>query len=228
MGVVLKAFDAALNRYVAIKLLSPYLGSSGAARSRFSREAQAAAAVVHDNVIEIYGVADADGLPYLVMPYVRGPSLQRRLDDQGPLALVEILRIGMQTASGLAAAHAQGLVHRDVKPGNILLADGVERVKLTDFGLARAADDASLTKTGIIAGTPQYMSPEQARGESVEPTERFVQPGKRAVCNVHRVARRSAQRQAMGSCGESRTKKPDRFAKLIPRSPNGSARSSPG
>ena len=168
MGVVLKAFDAALNRYVAIKVLAPHLGSSGAARKRFSREAQAAAAVVHDNVIEIHGVADADGLPYLVMPYVRGPSLQRRLDDEGPLALVEILRIGMQAATGLAAAHAQGLVHRDVKPANILLADGVERVKLTDFGLARAADDASLTRTGVIAGTPQYMSPEQARGESVD------------------------------------------------------------
>ena len=168
MGVVLKAFDAALNRYVAIKVLAPHLGSSGAARKRFSREAQAAAAVVHDNVIEIHGVADADGLPYLVMPYVPGPSLQRRLDREGPLALVEILRIGMQAASGLAAAHAQGLVHRDVKPANILLADGVERVKLTDFGLARAADDASLTKTGIIAGTPQYMSPEQARGETVD------------------------------------------------------------
>ena len=168
MGVVLKAFDAALNRYVAIKVLAPHLGSSGAARKRFSREAQAAAAVVHDNVMEIYGVADVEGLPYLVMPYVRGPSLQRRLDDEGPLALVEILRIGMQAATGLAAAHAQGLVHRDVKPANILLADGVERVKLTDFGLARAADDASLTKTGIIAGTPQYMSPEQSRGESVD------------------------------------------------------------
>ena len=168
MGVVLKAFDAALNRNVAIKVLAPHLGSSGAARKRFSREAQAAAAVVHDNVMEIYGVADVDGLPYLVMPYVRGPSLQRRLDDDGPLALVEILRIGMQAAAGLAAAHAQGLVHRDVKPANILLADGVERVKLTDFGLARAADDASLTKTGIIAGTPQYMSPEQSRGESVD------------------------------------------------------------
>ncbi|MCH7685494.1 MAG: serine/threonine protein kinase [Planctomycetes bacterium] len=167
MGVVLKAFDAALNRYVAIKVLAPHLGSSGAARKRFSHEAQAAAAVVHENVIEIHGVADTDGLPYLVMPYVRGPSLQRRLDCEGPLALVEILRIGMQAATGLAAAHAQGLVHRDVKPANILLADGVERVKLTDFGLARAADDASLTKTGIIAGTPQYMSPEQARGESV-------------------------------------------------------------
>ncbi|MGA2255233.1 MAG: protein kinase, partial [Thermoguttaceae bacterium] len=168
MGVVLKALDAALNRYVAIKVLAPHLGTSGAARKRFSREAQASAAVVHDNVIEIYGVAEAAGLPYLVMPYVRGPSLQRRIDGQGPLALVEILRVGMQAAAGLAAAHAQGLVHRDVKPANILLADGVERVKLTDFGLARAADDASLTKTGIIAGTPQYMSPEQARGEAVD------------------------------------------------------------
>ena len=168
MGVVLKAFDAALNRYVAIKILSPHLGSSGAARKRFSREAQAAAAVVHDNVIEIYGVSDVNGLPYLVMPYVRDPSLQRRLDKDGPLALVEILRVGMQTAAGLAAAHAQGLVHRDVKPANILLADGVERVKLADFGLARAADDASLTMTGIIAGTPQYMSPEQACGDSVD------------------------------------------------------------
>jgi hypothetical protein len=168
MGVVLKAFDAALNRYVAIKVLAPHLGSSGAARKRFSREAQAAAAVVHDNVMEIYGVVDTAGLSYLVMPYVRGPSLQRRLDDDGPLALVEILRVGMQAAAGLAAAHAQGLVHRDVKPANILLADGIERVRLTDFGLARAADDVSLTKTGIIAGTPQYMSPEQARGESVD------------------------------------------------------------
>ncbi len=168
MGVVLKALDAALNRYVAIKVLAPHLGSSGAARRRFSREAQAAAAVVHDNVIEIYGVAEYAGLPYLVMPYVRGPSLQRRLDDHGPLGVAEILRVGMQAAAGLAAAHAQGLVHRDVKPANILLADGIERVKLTDFGLARAADDASLTKTGIIAGTPQYMSPEQACGEAVD------------------------------------------------------------
>lgn len=168
MGIVLKALDPALNRYVAIKILAPHLGSSGAARQRFSREAQAAAAVVHDSVIEIHGVAETKGLPYLVMSYVRGQSLQRRIDDSGPLALVEILRIGMQAANGLAAAHAQGLVHRDVKPANILLADGVERVKLTDFGLARAADDASLTRTGIIAGTPQYMSPEQTRGEAVD------------------------------------------------------------
>ncbi len=168
MGVVLKAFDPALTRFVAIKLLAPHLGNNGTARKRFSREAQAAAAVVHDNVIEIYGVSDLNGLPFLVMPYVRGPSLQRRLDDEGPFTPVEILRIGMQAAAGLAAAHTQGLVHRDVKPANILLGDGVERLKLTDFGLARAADDARLTRTGIIAGTPQYMSPEQARGDSID------------------------------------------------------------
>ncbi len=168
MGVVLKGFDAALDRYVAIKTLSPMLAASGSARQRFSREARAAAAVVHDNVSEIYGVAEANGLPYLVMPYVRGASLQKRIDEAGPLTLVEILRIGMQTAAGLAAAHAQGLVHRDIKPANILLSEGVERVQITDFGLARAADDASLTKTGVIAGTPQYMSPEQARGDGVD------------------------------------------------------------
>lgn len=168
MGVVLKAFDSALDRYVAIKTLSPTLAASGSARKRFSREARAAAAVVHDNVSEIYGVGEANGLPYLVMPYVRGTSLQRRLGDRGPLAPDEVLRIGMQAAAGLAAAHAQGLVHRDVKPANILLSEGVERVQITDFGLARAADDASLTGTGVIAGTPRYMAPEQARGEAVD------------------------------------------------------------
>jgi serine/threonine-protein kinase len=167
-GIVLKGHDRALNRYVAIKVLAPHLASSGAARQRFAREAQAAAAVVHENVIAIHGVDESDGLPYLVMPYERGASLQRRIDQDGPLGLIEILRIGMQTASGLAAAHAQGLVHRDIKPANILLADGVERVTITDFGLARAVDDASMTRSGIIAGTPQFMSPEQARGEAVD------------------------------------------------------------
>ena len=163
MGVVLKGFDAALNRYVAIKVLAPHLAESTAARRRFAREAQAAAAVVHENVIAIHGVSEANGLPYLVMPYERSSSLQKRLDELGVLGLPEILRIAMQTAAGLSAAHQQGLVHRDIKPANLLLADGVERVAITDFGLARAVDDASLTRTGIIAGTPQYMSPEQVR-----------------------------------------------------------------
>ena len=168
MGIVLKGFDSALNRYAAIKVLAPHYASSGAARQRFAREAQAAAAVVHDNVIAIHGVAEFNGLPYLVMPYVKGVSLQKRIDKDGTLSVPEILRIAMQIARGLAAAHDQGLVHRDIKPGNILLPENVERVIITDFGLARAADDASLTRSGVIAGTPQYMSPEQARGEGID------------------------------------------------------------
>jgi serine/threonine protein kinase len=168
MGVVLKAVDASLDRTVAIKVLAPHLASSGAARQRFEREAKAAAAVLHPNVIAIHGVSNDSELPFLVMPYLRGYSLQRRIDQEGALPTTDILRIGTQIASGLAAAHEQGLVHRDIKPANVMLEDGVERVAITDFGLARAVDDASMTKTGIIAGTPQYMSPEQARGETVD------------------------------------------------------------
>ncbi len=168
MGVVLKGFDRSLNRYVAIKILAPHLATSGAAKKRFGREAQAAAAVVHDNVIAIHGVAEANSLPYLVMPYLRGTSLQRRIDEHGALNLSEILRLGMQTAGGLSAAHDQGLVHRDVKPANILLDGTTERVLLTDFGLARAADDASLTHSGVIVGTPYFMSPEQAVGAAID------------------------------------------------------------
>jgi serine/threonine-protein kinase len=168
MGVVLKGFETALDRYVAIKVLAPHLATSGAARTRFAREARAAAAVLHENVVSIHRVAEANGLPFLVMPYIPGDSLMKRLDQRGPLELRETLRIGMQLAAGLAAAHAQGLVHRDIKPGNILLDSGVERVTITDFGLARAADDASLTRSGVITGTPQFMSPEQARGEPVD------------------------------------------------------------
>jgi uncharacterized protein (TIGR03067 family) len=168
MGVVLKAVDPSLDRTVAIKVMSPHLASRGAARKRFAREAKAAAAVLHPNVIAIHSVSNDEALPYLVMPFVRGTSLQKRLDREGPLSLQETLRIGAQIAAGLAAAHAQGLVHRDIKPGNTLLEEGVERVTITDFGLARAADDATLTHSGMIAGTPQYMSPEQARGEGVD------------------------------------------------------------
>ncbi len=168
MGVVFKGYDGALNRFVAIKMLLPHLAASGAARKRFAREAQAAAAVVDDHVMAIHGVSEWKSVPYFVMPYARGVSLQKRLSNSGPLEVREILRIGMQAARGLAAAHAQGLVHRDVKPANIFLDEGVERVQLMDFGLARAVDDASLTRSGTLAGTPQYMSPEQARAETVD------------------------------------------------------------
>lgn len=168
MGLVLKAHDPALDRFVAIKILAPHLARSQSARKRFAREARAAAAVIHDNVIAIYQVAEWNELPYLVMPYMPDPSLQQRIDDHGRLDLESTLSIGMQVARGLAAAHSQGLVHRDVKPANILLAKGTERAIITDFGLARAADDASLTRIGLLAGTPHYMSPEQARGEAVD------------------------------------------------------------
>lgn len=168
MGIVLKGYDHELNRYVAVKVLHPHCATSAAARRRFAREAQAAAAVVHQHVVPIYAVDGHHHPPYLVMPFVPGESLQQRLTRQGLFDVVDVLRIGQQVAEGLAAAHAQGLVHRDIKPANILLERNVERVLLTDFGLARAADDASLTQSGVIAGTPQFMSPEQTRGEPID------------------------------------------------------------
>ena len=199
----------ALDRTVAIKVLAPHLAASGAARQRFAREAKAAAAVLHPNVIAIHGVSQAT---HAAVPgdavSSAAPSLQERLDDEGPLAVHEILRIGMQTAAGLAAAHAQGLVHRDIKPANILLEEGVERVTITDFGLARAADDATLTRSGVIAGTPQYMSPEQARGEPVDRPQRPVQPGQRAVRDVHRPPAVPGRDDATACCGGSPTTSP--------------------
>ena len=168
MGVVLKAVDPSLDRVVAIKVMAPHLANNENAPKRFAREAKAAAAVLHPNVIPIHSVSSSTSLPYLVMSYIRGGSLQKRLEKEGPLPVVEVLRIGSQVAAGLAAAHSQGLVHRDIKPENILLEEGVERVTITDFGLARAVDDNTVTQQGTIAGTPQYMSPEQARGEQVD------------------------------------------------------------
>jgi hypothetical protein len=169
MGVVLRAFDPCLERYVALKVLDPLLANNETARKRFCREARAAASITHENVVAVHQVEreEDSGLPFLVMQVVTGESLQERLDRTGPLPLQDIVRIGKQTASGLAAAHAQGLVHRDIKPANILL-EGGSRVRLTDFGLARAYDDVKITQTGFVPGTPLYMSPEQARGEPVD------------------------------------------------------------
>lgn len=168
MGIVFKAFDGELNRPVAIKLLAPHLAGSGPARQRFSREARAAAVVMHHHVVPIHNVETEGELPFIVMQYVSGESLQERIDRLGSLKLCEVLRIGMQVAAGLAAAHQQGLVHRDIKPSNILLEEDVDRAFITDFGLARAVDDASLTRLGFHPGTPQYMSPEQASGQAID------------------------------------------------------------
>src|SRR5262249_51795725 len=159
-GTVLKAFDEKLHRVVAIKVMAPHLAATSPPRKRFLREARSAASIRQENVVGIHDVEDQP-IPYLVMEYIAGETLQQRLDRIRPLDVAEVLGIGRQIANGLAAAHALGLIHRDIKPSNILLENGVEpRVKITDFGLARAVDDASLSQSGLIAGTPLYMSPE--------------------------------------------------------------------
>jgi serine/threonine-protein kinase len=168
MGVVFKCFDPALRRNVAVKLLDPILANHGAARQRFAREARAMATISHEHVVPIYAVDEHAELPYLVMEYVPGGTLERRLLQEGPLEVVEVMRVGVQVAAALSAAHRQGLVHRDIKPSNILLDQGTERVRVADFGLARAANDASFTRSGTLAGTPQYMAPEQVRGEACD------------------------------------------------------------
>lgn len=167
-GIVLKAFDEKLHRIVAIKVMNPQMAATSPPRKRFLREARAAAAVKHENVVQVYSVEEQP-LPYLVMEFIDGQTLKQKLDSTGPLEAPEALHLARQIASGLAAAHAMGLIHRDIKPGNILLEQGAEqKVKITDFGLARAADDASMTQTGVVSGTPMYMAPEQAHGQPLD------------------------------------------------------------
>ena len=168
MGVVLRAYDSDLHRSVAVKVMAPEWAASMAARQRFAREAQAAASVAHENVIPIYNVQSDADLPFLVMRYIPGATLERWVKANGPLDVATILRVASQLAEGLAAAHKRGLVHRDIKPANVMVGENTDRVWITDFGLARAADSATLTQTGVIAGTPHYMSPEQARGEPID------------------------------------------------------------
>ncbi len=174
MGVVLKAHDKKLKRDVAIKVLAPYLAADAEAVQRFVREAQSAAAVRHDNVVTIHAVDEANGSPFLVMELINGESLQDRI-KRGPLPADEIVQFGIQIALGLDAAHRRGLIHRDIKPANILLESqsepgkpNVVRVKITDFGLARVTSASAITRQGFIAGTPPYMSPEQANGKPLD------------------------------------------------------------
>ncbi len=166
-GIVFRAFDEMLQRVVALKVMAPLLAATSPARKRFLREARSSAQVRHDNVVQVYEVAEQP-LPYLAMEFIPGETLQQRLDRVGPLDVPEVLRIGRQIAEGLAAAHATDLIHRDIKPGNVLLEGGHQKVKITDFGLARTADDASISQSGIIAGTPMYMAPEQAEGKTLD------------------------------------------------------------
>ena len=168
MGVVYKAHEESLNRFVAIKVLGEHLMEDPTQIERFIREAQSAASLNHPNIVQIYAVSEEDGRHYFVMEYVSGRSLQQILRTNGPLEPEQVARIALQTASGLAAAHEQGIIHRDIKPANLLI-DDRGLVKIADFGLALMGEAASrLTATGMFMGTPGYLSPEQCLDQEVD------------------------------------------------------------
>jgi len=169
MGQVFLAEDETLERKVAIKMIAPRLAGEGPARVRFLREARAMAGIEHPHVVRVYAFGETEGQAYFVMEYVEGETLAARLKRATRLAVADALRIGRETAQALAAAWARGVVHRDVKPANILL-DRDDHVKVADFGLARlaASGDADQTGSGMVVGTPHYVSPEQARGEPTD------------------------------------------------------------
>ena len=170
MGVVYQAEDPKLKRLVALKAMLPGLAADDAARQRFLREAQATAAVHHDHVVTIHAVDEDNGVPFLAMEFLQGMPMDQWLKGGRKPTVAQVLRLGREIAEGLAAAHERGLIHRDVKPGNIWLDSSHKgRVKILDFGLARSGrEDVHLTRTGAIVGTPAYMAPEQARGEKVD------------------------------------------------------------
>jgi serine/threonine protein kinase len=171
MGVVYQGWDTQLRRNVAIKVLLPEYSADPEARERFLREARSAASVSHDNVVSIYHVGDHHGAAFLVMPLLKGLSLEAFFEKKGLPSVPQVVRIAREIAAGLAAAHKQGLIHRDVKPANVWLESPNGRVKILDFGIAKPADKdrrSSITEAGVVMGTPAFMSPEQARGHAVD------------------------------------------------------------
>ena len=166
MAVVHEAEDVELGRPVAVKVLAENLAHDGAVRERLFREARIAARLSHPNVVRIYDTGEEGGRPFIVMELVDGESLAELVHREGPLAPEQAVHLVLQACAGLEAAHQAGLVHRDVKPGNLLLSrDGV--LKIADFGIARAHDATRLTLTGTVLGTAAYLAPEQALAEEV-------------------------------------------------------------
>ena len=177
MGLVWEAWDELLLRRVAVKqlLTQPGLGDDevALARNRVIREARITARLHHPNAVTLYDVVDQDGYPCLIMQFVPSVSLSNMLQEQGALPLPVVSRIGADVASALVAAHGVGIVHRDVKPGNVLLTDD-GTATLTDFGISHAVGDITLTATGMVSGTPAFLAPVVARGaESGYPADVF-------------------------------------------------------
>ncbi len=170
MSTVLLAFDRRLERHVAVKLLAEHLAEDPQFVSRFRREALAAARLVHPNIVQVFdfGLDEQSGRHYIVMEYIRGRSGAQLLRDQGRLTVEETLPLVDGACRGLHYAHRGGVVHRDVKPGNLLRSDDGQ-VKLADFGIAKAADGSSITQVGSVLGTAAYLAPEQAHGETATP-----------------------------------------------------------
>ena len=166
MGVVYKAEDTELDRTVALKFLAEYLVRDTEARKRFAREAKAAAALNHPNICTIYEIGEADGRTFLALEYIEGESLDKKIEG-GPLPLKDALDLARQVAEGLQAAHEKGRVHRDIKPGNLLITPQ-GRVKILDFGLALLTEGSKLTELDTTVGTPAYMSPQQIQGMEVD------------------------------------------------------------
>jgi serine/threonine-protein kinase len=166
MGVVYRARDSQLDRPVALKFLGSMVDSSEEFRQRFIREARTAAKINHPNIVSIYDISASVGKAYIAMEYIEGPSLHKYISQRKALKPKEAVNVIVQTCSALAAIHDAGIVHRDIKPDNILLAKG-GLVKLTDFGLAKA-EDSRMTRTGVVMGTPSYMAPEQVLGKEAD------------------------------------------------------------
>ncbi|HMA23786.1 MAG TPA: serine/threonine-protein kinase, partial [Gemmatimonadaceae bacterium] len=168
MGVVYLAREVLLDRPVAIKLLPPELAARPELRDRFMREARTAARLSHPYIVPIHAVDEIGGFVFIVMAYVDGGTLAQRLAAHGPLPAHDVTRIMREVAWALAYAHAQGVVHRDIKPANILLERGTGRAMVADFGIARLAETTGDTAVGVVLGTPEFMSPEQATAEELD------------------------------------------------------------
>lgn len=169
MGVVYKAEDPFAKRFVALKAILPSLGASEDIRKRFMREAVSMAQLEHEHIVRLYEVNEDRNIPFMAMEFLVGLPLDRHLETFGPPPMAQSVRIGREIAEGLAVAHEHGLMHRDIKPANLWIEEPNARVKILDFGLARAMEeDARLTATGAVLGTPAYMSPEQSQGEKVD------------------------------------------------------------